>query len=206
MKSTEIQQLVPRAPRQARSRYKVELMLEATMRLLERGGLESLTTNAVAASAGVSIGTLYQFFPNKEAILDTLADREAAAMSARVTEVMADPALATTRERIAAVVGAVASSYSGRHGAHRLVMARSLARGGNRLAPLLAHLIEQLSSERPVGAIRQAASPADAFVIAHAFAGVLRAMISDPDHAPPQDEIAHALTRLVLSVSTFTGE
>jgi len=196
MKNKETQHLGIREPRQARSRYKVELILEATMRLLEKHGFDALTTNAVAADAGVSIGTLYQFFPNKEAILDTLATREVADMSGRVMRAMEDPTIATTEDRIAAVVDAVAASFSGRHAAHRLVMAHSLAGGGNRLAPLLTSLIAHLSQERQAGPIRHAVSGADAFVLAHAFAGVLRAMISQ-EQAPPPQELAPALVRLV---------
>ena len=89
-KITTAQHVGAREPRQERSRYKAQLILEATQRLLEKGGLAALTTNAVAASAGVSIGTLYQFFPNKEAILDTLADREIAEMSAKVSGIAPD--------------------------------------------------------------------------------------------------------------------
>lgn len=188
---------VVREPRQERSRYKVKLIFEATIRLLEKGGFEALTTNAIAESAGVSIGTLYQFFPNKEAILDSLADRETAEMSARVMQVMEDPAIPTAQARVAAVVQAVAATYGARQAAHRLVMEHSLARGSNRLAPLMARLMALLSSERPTGAIRPALARADAFVLAHAFVGVLRAMTREGAKAPPQKELADALTRLV---------
>ena len=58
-----------RLPRQARSRRTVEAILKAANEEIERGGLDSLTTNRIAAAAGVSIGGLYEFFPNKEAIL-----------------------------------------------------------------------------------------------------------------------------------------
>jgi AcrR family transcriptional regulator len=193
------QQVVVREPRQQRSRYKVQLILEAAQQLIERDGLETLTTNAVAALAGVSIGTLYQFFPNKEAILDTLADREVTAMSAKVIEAMEDPAIVTPKDRIAAVVHAVAASYGGRHEAHRLVMAYSLNRGGNRLAPLLSRLTNHLASERRVGPIRHGLPRTDAFVLAHAFAGVLRAMINHGDEGLTPDEIADSLARLVVS-------
>src|ERR1700748_1959421 len=108
----------PRAPRQERSRHKVQLIFEATTRLLEKGGLDALTTNAIAASAGISIGTLYPFFSNREAILDALAEREVAGMSERVAHAMQDEALTTTEARIAAVVRAVTDSYGARRGAH----------------------------------------------------------------------------------------
>ena len=75
-KIKEIHRIEPRAPRQERSRQKVELMLEAATRILEKDGMEGLTTNAIAAKAGVCIGTLYQYFPHKEAILDALAAQE----------------------------------------------------------------------------------------------------------------------------------
>ena len=61
-----------RLPRQARSRRTVEAILRAASEEIERGGLDSLTTNRIAAAAGVSIGGLYEFFPNKEAILSAM--------------------------------------------------------------------------------------------------------------------------------------
>ncbi|NVK15785.1 MAG: TetR/AcrR family transcriptional regulator [Rhodobacteraceae bacterium] len=57
--------------RQARSRATQEAIVEAAARILEIAGREGLTTNAIAERAGVSIGSLYQYFPNKEAVLAT---------------------------------------------------------------------------------------------------------------------------------------
>lgn len=188
-----------RQPRQERSRYKVQLILEATLRLLEKGSIEQLTTNAVAASAGVSIGTLYQFFPNKEAILDTLADQEIAQMSDNVMRVLEDPAVPSAEARVAAVVDAIAASYGQRQRAHRLVMVHSLTRGSSRLAPLMAKLMTFLSAERQHGQYRKPIGAADAFVLAHSFAGTLRAMIEQGEKAPPRAEIAQVLARMVMS-------
>lgn len=58
--------------RQARSRATQEAVLEAAARILETQGAQHLNTNAIAELAGVSIGSLYQYFPNKEAILATI--------------------------------------------------------------------------------------------------------------------------------------
>jgi AcrR family transcriptional regulator len=58
-----------KAPRQARSKETVNVILEASARILEADGLHGFNTNAVAAKAGVSVGSLYQYFPNKDAIL-----------------------------------------------------------------------------------------------------------------------------------------
>ncbi len=62
--------LEPRkSPVQARSAASVDAILEATIQVLLSSGKEHLTTTRVAARAGVSIGTLYQYFPNKSALL-----------------------------------------------------------------------------------------------------------------------------------------
>src|ERR1700753_1263227 len=69
--------LKPRkTPRQQRSTETVNVILEAAARILERRGLDGFTTNAVAERAGVSIGSLYQYFPSKEALTATLIGRE----------------------------------------------------------------------------------------------------------------------------------
>jgi len=62
-------------PRQERSRATVDAILSATARVLVRHGYDDLTTNAVATAAGVSIGSLYQYFPNKTALVAALLDR-----------------------------------------------------------------------------------------------------------------------------------
>ena len=65
-------------PKQARSQATVDAILEATARILQADGARAATTNSVARVAGVSIGTLYQYFPDKNAILITLARQELA--------------------------------------------------------------------------------------------------------------------------------
>ncbi|MGA0612424.1 TetR/AcrR family transcriptional regulator [Caldimonas sp. KR1-144] len=64
-----------REPRQARSREMVTRILAAARVLLERDGLQRLTTNHIAREAGVDIASLYQYFASKEAILYTLAEQ-----------------------------------------------------------------------------------------------------------------------------------
>ncbi|MFN8529479.1 MAG: TetR/AcrR family transcriptional regulator [Anaerolineae bacterium] len=64
-----------RIPKQSRSQQRVDHILDTAERMFIEQGYESATTNAIAARAGVSIGSLYQFFPSKEAILNTLVGR-----------------------------------------------------------------------------------------------------------------------------------
>jgi AcrR family transcriptional regulator len=71
-------------PRQARSKATVDTILEATTRVLVKHGFDALSTNAVATAAGVSIGSLYQYFPNKEALVSALIDRHMEDMNAAI--------------------------------------------------------------------------------------------------------------------------
>jgi AcrR family transcriptional regulator len=64
-----------RRPRQSRSRATWDAILEAAAQVLERDGPGGFTTTSVAERAGVSIGTLYQYFPDKQAILLAAAER-----------------------------------------------------------------------------------------------------------------------------------
>jgi AcrR family transcriptional regulator len=60
---------------QERSRLTVNSLLEATARILIREGFDKASTNRIAEVAGVSVGSLYQYFPGKEAIVAALIDR-----------------------------------------------------------------------------------------------------------------------------------
>lgn len=75
---------IRRAPVQRRSAVRVERMLDAAAGLLNEGGFEALTTSAIATRSGVSVGSLYQFFPDKHAVVESLARRSFARFSARL--------------------------------------------------------------------------------------------------------------------------
>lgn len=64
-----------RPPKQQRSREMVERLLDATAATLVARGFDYTTTNHIAEQAGVSIGSLYQYFPDKEALIAALLDR-----------------------------------------------------------------------------------------------------------------------------------
>ncbi len=64
-----------KAASQKRSRHTVDVLLEATARILVREGFDKASTNRIAEVAGVSVGSLYQYFPGKEALVAALSDR-----------------------------------------------------------------------------------------------------------------------------------
>lgn len=78
-----------RAPTQRRSRERVERILSAASALIARKGSDQLKMSDVAELAGISIGSLYQYFPDKSAIIRTLAERYNAAGRVCVEEALA---------------------------------------------------------------------------------------------------------------------
>ncbi|WP_062642957.1 TetR family transcriptional regulator [Streptomyces maremycinicus] len=98
-----------RTPRQARSRARLALLLEAAERILVGEGVEALTTTRVAAEAKVSVGSLYQYLPDRDAIIDALA----AGYFARLEEVMDELAGTAARERWEDPVGVLIDTFAG---------------------------------------------------------------------------------------------
>lgn len=80
--------LTPRKlPTQARAKARIQRVLDATQAILNRDGPAALTTPAIAAESGVSVGSIYQYFPNKEAIVLALYE-------ARLAEIRGEAASA----------------------------------------------------------------------------------------------------------------
>jgi AcrR family transcriptional regulator len=91
-------------PRQKRSAAMVDAILEAAARILEDEGLNRLNTNTIAAKAGVSVGSLYQYFPSKDAILAELIRRDHLALLAELTLAAETWAGATLEQAVRAMV------------------------------------------------------------------------------------------------------
>jgi AcrR family transcriptional regulator len=112
-------------PRQRRAQATVEAILEATARILERDGLAGFTTNAVAERAGISIGSLYQYFPSKHALTVALIARERGILRREIAAASDAPGgRAALRGMIAAAV---------RHQLRRPALARLLNYAESRL-------------------------------------------------------------------------
>ncbi|HMO57825.1 MAG TPA: TetR/AcrR family transcriptional regulator [Roseiflexaceae bacterium] len=84
-----------RQPQQSRSQERVEQLLNAAEQLFAERGYRGATTNAIAEHAGVPIGSLYQFFPNKEALLHAVTARYSTE-GAEVLDAVLDAALPAT--------------------------------------------------------------------------------------------------------------
>ncbi|MBE8591560.1 TetR/AcrR family transcriptional regulator [Pseudomonas sp. MAFF 301449] len=99
-------------PAQARSRATVEAIVQAATYILTKVGWEGLTTNAIAERAGVNIGSLYQFFPNKEAVIVELQLRHAAATRTDLLKALQIlPDQPTLREALTLIVELIVAEH-----------------------------------------------------------------------------------------------
>ena len=113
-------------PVQQRARMTMEQIVEAAAQLIEKRGLAGYNTNAIAAGAGISIGSLYQYFPHKDAIMVALARRETAALRSDIAAARLDPG---SREALIRLIDATV-----RHQIRRPVLARVIDLEEERLA------------------------------------------------------------------------
>lgn len=123
-------------PRQLRSKQTVDVVLEAAAQMFDREGLAT-TTNRIAERAGISIGSLYQYFPNKQALLYALAQRHVQAATEQLDEVFAQLRLQQPPfdETLRTILGGVVDLHSDRPALHGL-MHRVAPRGAADLAAL----------------------------------------------------------------------
>lgn len=86
---TKSQRTMPnKKPLQKRSRERWEQILQTARQLIQEGGLQSLTLNAIAARADISVGSVYQYFPSKEAVIRTLAVEHLEQLRTRLRKVI----------------------------------------------------------------------------------------------------------------------
>src|ERR1700712_1724802 len=96
---------------QDRSRLTVDALLEATARILVKEGYDRASTNRIADAAGVSVGSLYQYFPSKEALVAALIEQHSASMLAFLETMAATTSIDTplgdvVREVVQAMIDA----------------------------------------------------------------------------------------------------
>jgi AcrR family transcriptional regulator len=152
-----------KTPVQRRARATAEAIVEAAAHILEAEGLAGFNTNAVAARAGASVGSLYQYFPGKEAILAALARREAERFDAALDEALTRVAAAPLGEALTAVA-AVAAAHQSRR-------------------PRLARLLDGEEQRLGLGEEAEAATRGTAARLAAFLAARTDLDLADPDEA-----------------------
>jgi AcrR family transcriptional regulator len=190
-----------RNPSQGRAQHTVAAIFEATSLLAAEEGGEALTTNRIAERAGVSIGTLYQYFPTKEAIVEAMVKEERARVMRELDALLARtgepgwPPDAVVREFVRVYVDAFASADPGRRALVKLAWradhlesaVQSLREAGERIALHLQRLAHP--ALRPP-------TPAQAFVLTRALMGTVRAAVLEDSPVLGSSEFEAELARM----------
>lgn len=194
-----------RTPRQERSQFTVDAIFEAVARIVATQGEAGLTTNRIAETAGVSVGSLYQYFPSKEAILAAMLDQHCDRVMLEL-----DALLAQARAE-----GWTPEQQVRRYARHYLQAFGAGAPPGRALARLSWQLDYRASmlvavrgsSERLALHLQRMAhdhrlpppTPAQLFVLTRAFMGAVRAASLEQSPLLDSPEFEQALVELCLA-------
>ena len=189
-----------KAPKQERSKDLVDAVMTAAARILETTGIHTLTTNKVASMAGVSIGSLYQYFPGKDAIFSRLIERQlesnAAHYRAFVDEHRGEPLPVFIETLMSDVVDlfverrAFISSLFAE--TPKLKKTREVLMNRNKIVMVFADVLRERAGEmRDPTAIDE-----QIYVLSHAVLGLLQVSVLDDFTAHSADVIKKQLTAL----------
>ena len=190
-----------RAPRQARAESTIGVIFSATLQLLETDGPEKLNTNRIAARAGVSVGTIYQYFRDKDDILAALAERRAADVRDAIADLVINrPDMGSVRPIIQALTHSFEDAPRGRAALLDAMYRRRGEDGG-----LQEHHLAFLAAIEGKARIDVELTPERAFVLTHAPVSLLRAAAAEPelglDPARLEDELVRLLEAYIAALS-----
>jgi AcrR family transcriptional regulator len=188
-------------PRQQRSQATVQVILDATARVLCTIGYDRASTNRVALAAGVSVGSLYQYFPSKEALVAALVERHVEEMLHLVRAKLAEVASAPLPIAVRTMIDAMFAAHAVDPKLHKVLIEQ---------VPRIGRLEDILGVEREVEAmvaallevrrvdVRPARLGAAAFVLCHVVEAVTHKAVLAELREPRIGEVAEELTEMVL--------
>ena len=189
-------EIARRSPRQARAKEMIATILEATAEILDEGGVDALNTNLIAQRAGVSVGAVYQYFPNKAAILLMLGQQEMEAVRQASRAALDAPAVWPAPSHDRAAVRALLRTYD-----HWLKSRRAVVRAVlSNLDPaeLAAPVEETVAAIAAAdGHAGGAISPLQMFVATRALMGAVRAAVLEDQPFLRSAEFEDALLALI---------
>lgn len=201
MPPRKVAKVARKQPKQARSQETVRVILDGAIRVLNQEGSSAMTTTRVAEAAGVSVGTLYQYFSDRDAVLDALQDREFDRAVHMLKDNLGRADFSSSREQARAVVAGLLQLYRDSPGLHRV-----LAIDGMRVAPqerVLAFDRKVIDSLRgffeltPFG-VKRENKHAAAFVLYQSVRATLLAAILEEPAGVTDEALTDEVTDLVV--------
>jgi AcrR family transcriptional regulator len=195
-----------RKPRQTRAVDTVETIFEATARIIERQGVGAVNTNYIAERAGIAIGTLYGYFPNKQAILLAMARRELGRIQDAICTAI--ESADSGSEIVPMVVRLLIHGFGGRNQLRRVLLEAVVAQGQYvelaRPVENVAQLI--LSRGGKHQTFGQASmTEAQVFVLTRALVGTIRAAAFEDSPFMGTEALEQELVRLTESYISSLG-
>ena len=190
-----------RRPRQARAQATVEAIIKATAQVLVEEGYDRASTNRIALAAGVSIGSLYQYFPSKEALVAALVEEHLQRMSDALSAVLAAAKPSGLPETTRVVVQGLIAAYRVDSRLHQ-VLCQEVPKVGE--LRKVYHFEEQLAraAREYLAMLRQSIRHEDldraVFLLANAVPSVIRAAVSSDPQGLGDESLANELTDLIL--------
>jgi AcrR family transcriptional regulator len=190
-----------RRPRQARAQATVDAIVKATARVLIEEGYDRASTNRIALAAGVSIGSLYQYFPSKEALVAALVESHVQRMRESLSLSLREDLPATLPERARLLVGGMIAAYRVSPQLHH-VLCQEVPKVGEltRVYGFEQHLAEVcrrhlFSSHEPTAGTDVDRS---IFLLVHAVPSVIRAAIQADPQAQGDERLTEDLTDMIV--------
>ena len=189
-----------RRPRQARAQETIEAIFEAAARILEQGGEAALTTNRLSEQSGFSIGGIYQYFPNKDAILLAMGRRESERIRTEILTKLRSAPDRAPEALVRQVVRALLRAFGGRARTRRSVITAVIRSGRipgaqKELAKVADEIVAELARLAPPRA--RPLGPAASFVLTRSLLGAIRAAVLEESPLLRDPAFEDDLVRLV---------
>jgi AcrR family transcriptional regulator len=188
-------------PRQERSQATVDAILDATARVLCSTGYDRASTNRIALAAGVSVGSLYQYFPSKEALVAALAERHTEQMTALVKHKLHEVSTMPVDVAVRTMVRAMFDAHAVDPRLHKVLIEQVPRVGKLEKVVAVEHEVASLV-QLFLGArkrdLRRADVDAVAFVLCHVVEAVTHAAVLAELDSPRSRAVEAELTDMIL--------
>jgi AcrR family transcriptional regulator len=191
-----------RQPRQLRARQTVDAILEAVVRILKREGTDAVTTNRIAEIAGASIGSVYQYFPDKRAIFAALHQRHVEQIDRVIETTLIQNASAPLDRLVCALVDAMIDAHSVDPELHDLLTAQVPPQpGGSKSFADRTHGAFLLALSARTKELKKGRDlEAIVFVLSHMIESLCHGVVRQP---PPGLPLADAKAEIVRAILAY---
>lgn len=191
-----------RRPQQRRARQTVDAVLDAVVKVLKRNGVKAVTTNHIAEVAGVSIGSVYQYFPDKRAIFVALHERHIADIDRLVETKLMENAGSPLDMLIRAMVEAMVDAHESDPELYELMLTEVPHRGeGTRDFAVRLHGAFRLAIEARTHELKKGRDlDRVVFVVTHMVESLSHGVVL---HRPPGLSLADAKEEAVRAVLAY---